>query len=161
MKKRLIPIALTLSIAIFGCVQKSEARARIPFGEREALTKVADLPDTDEYMIKEGSKMMNTKSQYLDLATFHKEFNIAWLLPLWVTQEPKLVGYNETDQSFYELSDQELQTILDENKLDKNKLNKLGFYTRYGGKLVAVLIILFIIWGLIPSKKTPVTPQSA
>lgn len=160
MKKRLLPITVTLSLAVLGCVQTSEARARIPFGEREALTKVADLPDTDEYLIKEGSKMMNTKNQYLDLATFHKEFNIAWILPLWVTQEPKLVGYNEADKTYYELTEQELQTILDENKLDKNKLNKLGFYTRYGGKVVAVLLILFILWGLLPSRKTPVNPQT-
>lgn len=156
---KILSIAVLTLITLF-CAQKSEARARIPFGEREVLTKVADLPDTDEYMVKEGTKFGGTKNQYADLATFHKEFNVAWFFPLWIIQEPKLVGYNETDGTYYDLSDQQLQTILDQNKLDKNKLNKLGFYTRYGGKLAAGLLILFIIWGMIPSKKSKVTPQS-
>ncbi|RQO31411.1 hypothetical protein DBR32_05460 [Taibaiella sp. KBW10] len=151
---------VTITLITFGCTQKAEARLKIPFGERDVLSKVADLPDTEAYLVKKGSTMMSTQSQYMDLATYHKEFNIAWFLPLWIIQEPKLVGYNEVDKTAYELSDQELQEILAENKLDKSELNKLGFYTQYGGKIVAGLLIIFIIWGMMPSKKSPVKPQT-
>ena len=36
------------------------------------------------------------------------------------------------------------------------KLNKIGFYSRYGGKAVGLLIIALIIWGCLPGKKKEV-----
>ncbi|WP_221408674.1 hypothetical protein [Chryseolinea serpens] len=124
------------------------ARLKIPFGEREVLHKVYDLPNTEEFKVEHGN--------FMDLATFHKEFNIAYFLPLYVTEEPKLVGYDEQSDTFYEIPQNELDAILAAQKLNKDDLNKLSFYTRYGGKLVALLIIGLLIWGAIPSKKEEV-----
>ena len=124
------------------------ARLKIPFGEREVLNKVHDLPDTEEFKLENGN--------FMDLATFHKEFNIAYFLPLYVTEEPKLVGYDEQADTFYDIPQEQLDAILAAQKLNKEELNKLSFYTRYGGKLVALLIIGLLIWGAIPSKKEEV-----
>jgi len=126
------------------------AKAKIPFGERDALAKVYDLPNTEEFKLENGN--------YLDLATLHKEFNIAYLLPLYVTEEPRLVGYDEKTQDFYDIPDKEMDAILASQKLKKEDLNKLPFYTRYGGKLVAGLLIVLMIWGAIPFKKKKVEP---
>lgn len=128
------------------------AKAKIPIGEREVLNKVYDLPNTDEFKLENGD--------YLDLATLHKEFNIAYILPLYIMEEPKLVGYDEKTDEFYNIPDKEMDAILASQKLEKNDLNKLPFYTRYGGKLVALLFIAFIIWGAIPSKKKRVEPTN-
>ncbi|MFC4162757.1 hypothetical protein ACFOWU_03770 [Epilithonimonas zeae] len=128
------------------------AKAKIPIGEREVLNKVYDLPNTDEFKLENGD--------YLDLATLHKEFNIAYILPLYIMEEPKLVGYDEKTDEFYNMPDKEMDAILASQKLEKNDLNKLPFYTRYGGKLVALLLIAFIIWGAIPSKKKRVEPTN-
>ncbi len=135
-------------------VQRAEARLKIPFGNREVLTKVADLPNTNEYRASANS------SQYIDLARLHGEFNIAWILPLWITEEPRLVGYVQGKNEYYELPEDELQQILKENKLDKDQLLKLGFYTRYGGKLMGLLILALIVYGLLPDKnKKEVKPK--
>lgn len=128
------------------------AKPKIPIGEREALAKVYDLPNTDEFKLKNGD--------YLDLATLHKEFNIAYILPLFVTEEPRLVGYDEKTEEVYDIPNKELDSILASQKLNKEHLNKLPFYTRYGGKLVALALIAFIIWGVIPSKKKKVEPRN-
>lgn len=128
------------------------AKAKIPFGEREVLNKVLDLPDTDEFKLKDGN--------FFDLATFHKEFNIAYLLPLYITEEPKLVGFDAQNDTYYDVPQNEIDAILAAQKLKKEDLNKLPFYTKYGGKIVAVLIIGFLIWGAIPSKKEKVQPQN-
>lgn len=153
---------MTLSTVLVLSSYQADAKAKIPFGDREVLTLVADLPDTEEFLIEKGSKLTNRPDEYLDLATIHEEFNIAWVLPLWINKEPRLVGYNKAKDLYYEIPDAELNQILAENKLDRKKLEKLGFYTRYGGKLVALAIIAFIIWGLIPSKKKAenVKPQT-
>ena len=63
-----------------------------------------------------------------------------------------------TNSSYYELTEEQLATILKENNLDGEKLNKIGFYSRYGGKAVGLLIIALIIWGCIPGKKKEVKP---
>lgn len=80
----------------FLCIRRSpfpllsngiRAWCKIPFGDREVLNKVADLPDTEEYKTDNGN--------YIDLGTIHQEFNIAYILPLYIEQEPRLVGYCE------------------------------------------------------------------
>ena len=63
-----------------------------------------------------------------------------------------------SNSSYYELTEEQLATILKENNLDGEKLNKIGFYSRYGGKAVGLLIIALIIWGCIPGKKKEVKP---
>ncbi|MFR4936144.1 MAG: hypothetical protein ACLUDY_10755 [Bacteroides xylanisolvens] len=43
-----------------------------------------------------------------------------------------------------ELTEEQLSAILKENNLDGEKLNKVGFYSRYGGKIVGLIIIALI-----------------
>jgi hypothetical protein len=142
-------ILFTAAIVLF-CSNSTFAKARIPFGSREVLNKVHDLPNTDAFKLDGGN--------FMDLATFHKEFNIAYFLPLYVIEEPKLVGFDEQTETFYEIPQNELDAILAAEKRNKEELVQLSFYTRYGGKLVALLIIAVIIWGIIPSKKNKVEP---
>lgn len=147
LKQIFLAFAVMLSASNF-----LSAKAKIPIGEREVLVKVHDLPNTEEFKLENGN--------YLDLATLHKEFNIAYILPLYITEEPKLVGYDEKTDEFYNIPDKELDSILAVQKLNKEDLNKIPFYTRYGGKLVTLLLIAFIIWGTIPSKKKRVEPKN-
>lgn len=135
-------------VALLSCQDTFARGIKIPMGNREVLVKVADLPDTEEYMTGD--------SVYIDLGRIHEEYNIAYFLPLSVQKEPRLVGYDEKSDTYYELSEEQLATILKDNNLDGEKLNQLGFYTRYGGKLVGLLLVGLIIWGLIPSKKKKV-----
>ena len=70
-----------------------------------------------------------------------------------MTEEPKLVLIDPKEEdAFYELKQEDMDAILKENNLDGEKLNKLGFYTRYGGKLVAGLIIAALVWGALGRK---------
>lgn len=145
------PIFMASALMLSACNFLS-AKAKIPIGEREVLNKVYDLPNKDEFKLENGD--------YLDLATMHKEFNIAYILPLYIIEESKLVGYDEKTDEFYNIPDKEMDELLVSQKLKKDELNKLPFYNRYGGKLVALLLIAFIIWGAIPSKKKRVEPTN-
>lgn len=73
------------ALLFLSCQTVSARGVKIPFGDREVLNKVADLPDTEEYKTDNGN--------YIDLGTIHQEFNIAYILPLYIEQEPRLVGY--------------------------------------------------------------------
>jgi hypothetical protein len=114
---------------------------------------VYDLPDTDEFKSEHGN--------FIELATLHKEYNIAYFLPLYVLEEPKLVLFDEKMDSFYDLPQDKVDAILASQKLNKEELNKLPFYTRYGGKIVALLIIGLLIWGIIITRKEDAAPQDA
>ena len=138
------------ALLFLSCQTVSARGVKIPFGDREVLNKVADLPDTEEYKTDNGN--------YIDLGTIPQEFNIAYILPLYIEQEPRLVGYCEKEDTYYELTEEQLSAILKENNLDGEKLNKVGFYSRYGGKIVGLIIIALIIWGFIPSKKKKTEP---
>lgn len=61
------------------------ARLKIPFGKVDKIEIVAELPDNEQYTESEDS------NEYFDLARLHQEYNIAWVIPAWVTEEPKLV----------------------------------------------------------------------
>jgi hypothetical protein len=131
------------------------AKARIPVGKIQVINTVHDLPNTEAFSEN------NSTTNFLDLATFHEEFNIAWVLPLWITIDPKLVLYSKTTDTYYELTDEELNTIIKDNNLNKEELLNIGFYKKYGGKLVGVLLILFMLWGLFGrDKKDDVKPKN-
>ncbi len=118
------------------------AKAKIPFGKIDKITIIADLPDTEEYLSKAGSK------EYLDLGRLHQEYNIAWIIPAWITEEPKLVLTKKDSDEYFELSNEQLESIISTNKLNKENLLKLGFYSRYGGKMILLLLIGLIIYGI-------------
>ncbi len=117
----------------------------IQFGTQEKLEIVHEFPETEDYTL-EGA--------HVDLASLHEEFSIMWILPLWVTSEPKLVLVkNKNTEEYWELDEKVMDNLLKEEELDKEELLTLGFYTRYGGKIILGLFIALGIWGLISDKK--------
>ena len=144
-----------LGKALFVCLtfllivpQNAHARARIPVGTRDVIDVVYNIPAEDSIIID---------GKNVNLARMHKEFTIAYFLPLWVTEEPKLVLYDAPTETYYEMTTPKSQAFLKEylkeKKLNEDELLKLGFYTRYGGKLVFLPILALMIWGAIPSRK--------
>lgn len=151
MIKKILLLAF-ISICTTGFVS---AKAKIPFGKIDKIEIVADLPDTEKYAVSEGSK------EYLDLARMHQEYNIAWVIPAWITQEPKLVLAQKDSDKYFELNQEQLAQIVSENKLNQENLLQLGLYTKYGGKLIVLLIIGLILYGIFskdkPKKVNPTT----
>lgn len=119
---------------LFLSVNTASAKLKIPVGEVDKLDIVADLPNTEEYSI--------SSKRHLNLAQFYKEYVVAWV-PVWITEEPKLVLAESQDANeYYELTEEELNDILTANELDKDDLLSLGFFKRFGGKIIFILIIL-------------------
>lgn len=141
---------LLLLTCFFFSANFANARLKIPVGKLQEIELAADLPKTDKYK--------DDANRALDLGRYHEEFNIAWI-PLWITEEPKLVLYNKDSDVFYDLNEQELGTILKANNLKKEDLIELSFYKRYGGKAIVLAIAALLIWGSI-GKKEEVTPET-
>ncbi|MGE8431098.1 hypothetical protein [Chryseobacterium joostei] len=138
---------LLLSFVSMFTINFVSAKAKIPFGKIDKIEIIADLPDTEKYAVSKDSK------EYLDLARMHQEYNIAWIIPAWITQEPKLVLAKKDSDEYFELTNEQLDQIVSENKLNKENFLKLGLYTQYGGKLIILLIIGLIVYGIFSKDK--------
>ncbi len=135
--KRLI---LILSVLCLSATASFARGIPIPIGTEEKVEIVNQLPDTEDYQDQDG--------QYVELARFHEEFNILWFIPLWVTAEPKLVLAKEgNDHEYWEVPEETMTAILEENKIDKEEALSLGFWTRYGGKIILLGFIGLAIAG--------------
>ncbi|MEG2100573.1 MAG: hypothetical protein RRY99_03590, partial [Flavobacterium sp.] len=97
-------IFLLVIISLFS-FNLASAKVKIPIGKIDKIEIVSDLPNTDEYLSKEESNV------HLDLGRLHQEYNIAWI-PVWITQEPKLVLTKPDSDRYYELSNEQHEKII-------------------------------------------------
>lgn len=140
--------ALVLTLLFLLMPSNSEARARIPVGTREIVDVVYRTPEKDS-IYQDDVK--------LDIARYYKLFDIAYILPLYVVNEPKLVFYNAESDMIYEptTTEQEkfLNEYLKEKGLNKEELTKIGWYQRWGGKAVFILILALGLGGSLLKNK--------
>ena len=140
--------ALVLTLLFLFMPNKSEARAKIPVGTREIVDVVYRTPEKDS-IYQDDVK--------LDIARYYKLFDIAYILPLYVVNEPKLVFYNAESDMIYEPTTPEqekfLNEYLKEKGLNKEELTKIGWYQRWGGKAVLILVLAFGLGGTFIKKK--------
>ena len=147
MKKNVV---FGLCLLIFGLFStEAHARKRISIGTSEQLKTVAQLPNTEEYLLDNGD--------YLNLGILYERFEIAGL-PFWVTEEPKIVGVNTFKRDmYYDLDEADIQAIIQENNLPSaDELKHIGFLDRYLGALILLVVIgLTTIYTLFFKKSKP------
>ncbi|MBV7440594.1 hypothetical protein KRX57_04110 [Weeksellaceae bacterium TAE3-ERU29] len=143
-------VVFGLCLLIFGLLStEAHARKRISIGTSEKLETVAQLPNTEEYLLDNGD--------YLNLGVLYERFEIAGM-PLWVTEEPKIVGVNTFKRDiYYDLDDETIQAIIEENNLPSvDELKHIGFLDRYSGAIILLVVIgLSTIYVLFFKKNTP------
>ena len=117
---------------------KSEAKLKIPFGSRDVIDVVYTTPKQDS-IYKDDDK--------LDIARYYREFNIAYIFPLFYDAKNQLIYDVNTPEQ-----EQFLNEYLKEKGIDKEEKLSLGWYTRWGAKLLFLLLIGIPIAGMFCGK---------
>lgn len=138
--------SLLVLFAILSFISTEKANAKITFGTHEKIEKIYDLPNNDDYKSNDG--------KYIDLGYKYSVFEIAFL-PLYQEGEGEIVGFH--DNTYYELTKEQLDGIVKENNIENvESLAKLPFWDAWGGKLAALVVIGLVIFGLIGGRKKEV-----
>ncbi len=131
MKKLITLLALA---AIFAFPASKANAAGVPYSTAyENLATVVDLPnDSTSYDEEEDS--------YFNLSYFYKQVWIAWI-PLWNYDGKYCVTYESDSETYYTISDEQLQWFVDTYELGKLPENPIPFWDKIGGKLLVLGII--------------------
>lgn len=140
MKLRLLLMCMLISFSI----TKVNAKGVIFYSTGETVEKVMDLPQREEFTLQtEDGRLIHA-----NLGIMHEQFSIFWV-PLWNYGKEKYVLYNDTKQGEYDY------TYCDLTRDDVAYLQsqfggipvvpELSFWTVYGGKIVAVIILLVLL----------------
>ena len=112
------------------CFNVQETHAFVYSYGGEKISKVADLPDTEEWLAEDG--------EYADLSVIHKQLWIFWI-PIW-NWDARYCGSTPgslKDDKFLELEDSD--QFISQYGLPEDMI---PFWDRIGGKLILVLILI-------------------
>lgn len=143
-------VLLTLFF-VTALVATSQARIRIPVGEYQKIEPVLELPEEEWYFNDEGHK--------IDVGYMYTVYQIAYV-PVWTVDKGGLVGFSkEEPDTYYELDESMLERISGDTGIENfNELQRMPFWDAWGGKLVALVVIGVIIYGLVSRNKDDEEP---
>ena len=141
MKKIVLLFAMLIA---FG-VNQSYAKIPVVYGTHEKINEIAKLPSDDE----DGS---------YSLAYKYTMAHLFWI-PLWQTDEGKVVAINQgDDETWYDIDDALRQDdfrkeiLSDAGVKDIAELEQMPFWDAWGGKLLVGGILLVIILGVVKGR---------
>lgn len=137
-KTRINVMKYLLCIIICCLVSNHQVHAAdISYSTGQNIIHLIDLPDNEDFIIDSNSGVC----QYLDLGILHEQFSLCGI-PIWNYGEKTYVLY--IDDTYYELDDEQLDYIK-KNYINIPEEPELPFWDVYGGKLLLLLLMLFLI----------------
>ena len=114
--------------------------AQVTLGAHDKVIKICDLPDTEDYTSSDG--------KLFDFGYKYTVFEVIFL-PIFEKGEGQIVGYID-DDNYVVLSQSDIQNIAKTNKIQNLAgLVNIPFWDVWGGKLVAIVVILLLVFSII------------
>lgn len=130
--KALSFMALTLA----GLLQSiGKARIPIPYGEKQKIIKVVDLPDTQDFQLEDGT--------YFDVGKMYTISHIVWLP--YSNTKAVLTGYVD-DETYVDLTPEQVKEIAAHAKVEIPQEVTASFFDRIGGKIVLGLLVVGTVY---------------
>lgn len=132
-----------LAVLCLSIVQapKASAKGIIIYSNGETLKTLHELP--------EDAQLDGT---HVNLGMRYKCFSLFWM-PLWNYGEYQYALVNDAEDTWAELSDEEVQAIAEQYNLELPKTPELPLMSQIGLKPVVIIVIILLIYGLFFSGK--------
>ncbi|MDR0232519.1 MAG: hypothetical protein LBI82_10425 [Dysgonamonadaceae bacterium] len=138
-------VILTLSLfgALFFTANTVSAKGVIIYSNGEKIEVIQKL-DED----------VTINDEHVNLGVMYDQFSIFWI-PIWNYGGTKYVLINDKRDTYYDLDDEDFETLKTEFNVGIPDIPTIGFWNRAGGKIVwAVVLFAAIFYGVINRKDT-------
>ncbi|NDV60432.1 hypothetical protein [Bacteroides sp. 519] len=122
-------------VICFICISATASAIPILYSNGLKFETKEQLPDS--VIINNG---------HVNFGVSFKQFSIFWV-PLWNYGETEYVLVTDDEKNAYELDTDELAYIKETYNIDTDKAPEISFWNKMGGKLIVIVLILFLIWG--------------
>lgn len=140
MKK--LTLTFVLSLSLFFTLHSASAAGVIIYGNGEKIEMAQEFPA--EVVIDD---------EHVNLGVMYEQFSIFWV-PIWNYGKTEFVFVNDTNDTYWELTAEDVETLKSEYAVEIPAEPTIGFWNRIGGKLVWGAVILALIWGTMGRKKS-------
>lgn len=150
MKKLLLLLAVfCLSIAQ---APKASAKGVIIYSNGETLKTLHELPE--EAKLDDGT--------HVNLGVHYESFSLFWM-PLWNYGDYKYVLLNDAEDTYADLTEEEVKEISEKFNLNLPAQPELPLMSQIGLKPVVIIVILLLIYGQFAGKsdEEEVKPEEA
>jgi hypothetical protein len=137
MKKTILTLALFSALFLTA----NTAKGVIFYSNGEKVEVVKTLPE--DVIIEDA---------HFNLGVMYEQFAIFWI-PMWNYGETKYVLINDKKDTYYDLSEEDVEDLCTEFNIDVPKKPTIGFWNKIGGKLIWCVVIVAAIYGWWISRK--------
>jgi len=132
---------LAVILVCLGIAQGVEAKGVIVYHNGPTVSKVVDLPA--ETIVED---------LHVNLGVMYDQFGLFWL-PVWNYGEPKYVLIDDAEETYWDLSSDDLNFIKEEYNVEIEDTPTIPFWTQVGLKPVIAGLLGFIVWGQFRKKE--------
>ena len=142
MKKLIFSLLLLGALSI--TATPASARGVIVYSNGETIEVVQKVPD--DVIFEEFVE------EHVNIGVMYDQFSIFWI-PMWNYGETVHVLINDAEDTYYDLSVEEIEYLNEEYGLEISTAPRIGFWNKIGGKMIWGAVLLFFVWGAINRKK--------
>jgi len=132
---------LTVTAALFSQLSFAKARIPIPYGTKDKIIKMVDLPDQEEFQLEDG--------RYFDIGSYYTIDHVIWLA--YSHNEPQIVGYIDDSDEYLIFTPEELKEIGAIANVEIPAEAEVTFMDKIGGKVLLGIVALLAAYGIFSS----------
>lgn len=129
------PLLITVFTILFQLQSSAKTIQNIlPFGSKEKIIKIRELPDTSEFQLKDGT--------YYDIGSLYSKKQFLWLGYSYGT--PEYVGYMGSQEKYVPLTESDLNKVAGIAKIQLPLNPEITFFDTYISRPLLLIIVLLM-----------------
>ncbi len=141
MKKAVNSLLLVIGFILVSTTSASAKGIPIVYSNGPKCTMTTQLPDSVEI---DGT--------HVNFGVKFDQFSIFWV-PMWNYGTTEYVLLNDKKDTYYDLDKDDLAYLKETYQIETDKDPSIPFWDKIGGKFIWGGVLLFVIWGMLPSRK--------